>query len=92
MLCGSSSWDVFSLVSVPEIHWLLSDLLAFPDSDDTTLSSCHQSQGAFTLVRGRGSAFPKKPCVGPNNSLRVSSHGICFNFYKRPWMCRYRLS
>ena len=32
---GAFSRYVFSLVPVPEIHWLLSDLLAFPDYDDT---------------------------------------------------------
>ena len=63
---SESSRDVFSLVTVPEIHWLLSDLLAFPDTDDTILSFCHQSQGPFTLVEGRSSSFPNEPCVGPN--------------------------
>ena len=42
-LDGAFSRDVFSLVPVPEIHWLLSDLLAFPDYDDTFLSFCLQS-------------------------------------------------
>ena len=40
---GAFSRDVFSLVPVPEIHWLLSDLLAFPDNEDTFLSFCLRS-------------------------------------------------
>ena len=35
---GASSRDVFSLIPVPEIHWLLSGLLAFLVTDDTFLS------------------------------------------------------
>ena len=42
-LDGAFSRDVFSLVPVPEIHWLLSDLLAFSDNDDTILSFCLRS-------------------------------------------------
>ena len=61
-LDGASSRNVFSLVPVPEIHWLLSDLLAFPDTDDSFLSFCLQSQDPFSQV-----FF----------SSRVSSHGIC---------------
>ena len=65
--------DVFSLVPVPEIPWLLSDLLAFPDTDDTILSFCLQSQGPFTLVEGRSSSFPSEPCVGPTSLSGVVS-------------------
>ena len=62
---GGGVWTVrlhemFSLVPVPEIHWLLSDLLAFPDIDDTFLSFCLQLQDSFSQV-----LFPS----------RVSSHG-----------------
>ena len=38
----------FSLVPVPEIHWLL-HLLFFLDTDDTILSFCHQSHDPFPL-------------------------------------------
>ena len=52
----------FSLVPVPEIHWLLSDIWAFLDTDDTFLLFCLRSQDPFSLV-----LLP---------SL-ISSHGIC---------------
>ena len=47
---GTSSRDVFSLVPVTEIHWLSSDLLAFPDTDNTFLSFCLWSQDPFSQV------------------------------------------
>ena len=37
------------LVPVPEIHWLLSHLLFFVNTDDTILSFCHHSHGPFPL-------------------------------------------
>ena len=55
-------YGMFSLVLVPEIHWLLSDLLAFPDTDDTFLSFCLRLHAPSLK-----SFFPS----------RVSSHGIC---------------
>ena len=47
------SRDVFSIVTVtvPEIHWLLSDLLAFPDNDDTFLSFCLRSHDPVFFSR-----------------------------------------
>ena len=49
-LDGSSSHGIFSVAPVPEDSVGVSDPLAFPDSDDPTLKSCSQSQGAFKQV------------------------------------------
>ena len=50
---GGCSDDAFSqyvssLVLVPKIHWWLSHLWAFLDTEDTSLSFCHQSHDPFT--------------------------------------------
>ena len=45
----------------------------FPDTDDTILSFCFQSQVPFTLVEGRSSSFPNEPCVGATSLSGVIS-------------------